>query len=335
MIRKILLLTVVVVVALWLTGAHLIKGKLILAIEDLNSDNIKFSYQDAKLSGFPFNWEVKFLSPKIAIIDQKTLHELSAQEIKFKFDYLMQSVELNLSKLISCRAVQGELAREYQFLSDQDMLVNMSFDESLYFLSSALQWKKFIASTEFNLPKLTGILDDREIFNLSAIKIISEQERSDLLDKIRLKLTGNYNSSVSYLKINKAHLLVDLSYLINKSVFNEEQKPDFERKLEISNASLKFNNAALDVSGVLKLTRSSLPQGAIDVSMVQYQDVIDTLIPEDFMMSNSHIKKIISKATLFDLNNTELNTNNVDFKINFSNQGISVGKLNLFELKVE
>ena len=128
---------------------------------------------------------------------------------------------------------------------------------------------------------------------------------------------------------------MDLSYLTKKSVFNEEEKPDFERKLEISNASLKFNNAALDVSGVLKLTRSSLPRGAIDVSMVQYQDVIDTLIPEDFMMSNSYIKNIISKATLFDLNNTELNTNNVDFKIHFSNQGISVGKPNLFELKVE
>ena len=335
MIRKILLLTAVVVVALWLTGAHLVKGNLILAIKDLSSDNIKFSYQDTKLSGFPFNWEVKFLSPKITIIDHKVLRELSTQEIKFKFNYLLQSVNLDLSKLIKYSETQGKFVKKYQFSSNQNMFVNMKFDESLYFLSTALQWKKFIASTEFNLPQLTGILDDREIFILSKIKVISKQERSDLFDKIRLKLFGNYNSSVSYLKVNKARLFVDLNYLINNSVFNDGKKSDFERKLEISRARLKFDNAALDFSGVLKLTSSSLPQGEIDVSMVQYHNVIDTLFPEDFIISGSHIKEIISKATLFDFNNSELNTNNVNLKIHFSNHGISVGKLNLFELKVE
>ena len=156
-----------------------------------------------------------------------------------------------------------------------------------------------------------------------------------MFDKIRLKLIGNYNSSASYLKVNAARLFVDLNYLINNSVFNDEKKSDFEHKLEISRARLKFDNAALDFSDVLKLTSSSLPQGEIDVSMVQYQNVIDTLFPEDFIISGSHIKQIISKATLFDFNNSESNTNNVNLKIHFSNHGISIGKLNLFELKVE
>lgn len=69
MIRKILLLISLVVIVLWFAGAHFIKGRLISAITELSSDNVKISYQEIAVSGFPLAWEVEFLSPKVTVVD--------------------------------------------------------------------------------------------------------------------------------------------------------------------------------------------------------------------------------------------------------------------------
>lgn len=335
MIRKILILSLLIAITLWFVGAHLIKRELIESIERINSDNIKFSYQDTMVSGFPFCWEVKLLKPKITIVDQRSSYEISVEEIKSEFDYALNSTNIDFGKIIKCNEVKGELVQDYKLSSKQNMIAYMNFKESLFFSGGLSQWREFIDSFRFNLSSVIGTLDNREIFSLSDFHILSAYTHNSLIDRLKIKLQGDYQSSVSYLKINKAYLLVDFSYLINDAVFSEEKKLDFERKIEIDNMQFRFDNAALDLNGFLKLTRSSLPSGELNISMAQYQDIVDVLVPEDFMISKSYIKKVIAKATLPDLNKVDLNGGNLDFKILFSDKGISIGKLNLLELKLD
>jgi len=331
-IRKIILFIIVALVVTWLAGAHIIKNRLIMIAEDASSDNIKFSYQDTKISGFPFSWQVTFISPKLTITDQKSLREIFIPSLNTKFDYSMQGVVFNSGQIIYCNDIQGPLVQEYQFISDQDISVNAYFTESLYFMDSALQWKDFISAIKFDLSSIKMDLAGREIFTMSDIQVRSRQEQNDFISSMQLKLVGNYSASASYLNVSKAHLLVDLSYLINNHLLESEGKIDFDRKLKLSKIKLYLDNASLDLSGVLNLTRSSLPHGELDVSLVQYHDVINAVVPDDFMFSADYIKKIIAKATLSDANN---DSNNVEFKVRFSDKGISVGTLNLLELKVE
>ena len=72
------------------------------------------------------------------------------------------------------------------------------------------------------------------------------------------------------------------------------------------------------VDGVLKLAKTSLPKGKMNITMNQYQDVVDLLVPEDFMISKSYIKKIIAKATMASLNKVASNDDALEFEVNFS-----------------
>lgn len=75
---------------MWFAGAHLIKNKLLLIAEEASSDNIKFSYQDTNISGFPFNWQVNFISPKLTLIEQKSLRDIVLPVLNVKFNYLLR-----------------------------------------------------------------------------------------------------------------------------------------------------------------------------------------------------------------------------------------------------
>ena len=73
----------------------------------------------------------------------------------------------------------------------------------------------------------------------------------------------------------------------------------------------------------------------MNISMTQYQDVVDLLVPEDFMISKSYIKKVIAKATMASLNKVASNDDALKFEVSFSDKGVSIGNLNLLELNLE
>lgn len=254
-------------------------------------------------------------------------------KIIFKFNYLLRAADVIFGKSIEYSDEKQEILQKYKFVSDEDIAIKFGFKESLYISESG--WRNNIISIALNLSELAGFFEGREIFKLSSIKALSTYNKGDLVDKIEIKLTGDYNSTANYLNINKAHLLADLSYLTNNEVLDSANKIDFERKIEVGNILLGFDNASLNASGFLKLTKSNLPSGDIAVSMVKYQDVIDVLVPENFTIPKSYLKTIIAQTTLKvgdkDLNNDD----KADFKLRFSDKGVFLGDINLLELKVE
>lgn len=330
MIRKILLFCILVVVALWVAGAHLIKGKIIDALSQYNSDNIKIQFQDTKIFGFPFDWKIKLISPKITIVNQGGLKEISADEIILSFGYSLTSMQINLGRKIVYNEAANEILQTHTLISQADINWDIIFNESLFFIDENGSLKDQLKSFHSVVPQLSGFLADKEVFNLESVKLSSLQEKKD--DNIlRVKASGDYSSAVNYMKISKAHLLVDLIY--QEIGENKTEKADFERKFDLSSFQLKFDNAAIDVKGSLKLSRTSLPSGKLDVVIHQYHEVVDTLIPDNFIFSKSFFKKVISKATVSELNKDDIG--NASFKIVFSDKGVSVGKLNLMELQAD
>lgn len=332
MIRKILLLCILVTVALWVVGAHIIKGKIVDKASQYNSDNIKLQFQDAKIFGFPFDWKIKLVSPKITIVNQSGLKEISAEEIVLSFGYSFTSAQINLGrKIVYNEAPHNGILQTHTITAPLEINWDISFNNSLFFVDDNSNWKDQLKSFNCVVPQLSGFLGDKEVFNLAAVKLSSIQEKKNDNNILRIKASGDYSSVVKYMEINKAHLLIDLSY--HEASENQSEKIDFEHKFDLSNFQLKFDNAALDVKGVVRLSRSSLPNGKLDISIHQYHDVVDTLIPEDFIFSKSFFKKVISKATANELNKDDIG--NANFKIIFSDKGVTVGKLSLMELQAD
>lgn len=323
---------IIVFVTLWFFGAHLVKNKLISFIGELESDNIKISYQDTKISGFPFYWQITFISPKVSLIDQKSIKEISGRALNIKTDYLIQDIGLDLGKTIYYSDIGSvESKQEYNLVSNKDMKMDIIFQKPLYFLELDSAWKNVSALAKCDLGIIEVDSKGNKIFSVSDIQVISETKQISSINSVNVKLTGDYSSDYnSSSNVKKAHLLLDLSYLINNPLLNSDQQINFERKIELSKLQLKLDESSLDLRGALSLNRNSLPQGDFDVYLGRYQDVINKIIPEDFIISSSYIKQMIAKSNASEAINS---VQNVRFKIFFSNKGVSIGKVGAPDLK--
>ena len=326
MIRKVILFLIIVLVTLWFFGAHLVKNKLLSAAHEFESDNIKISHQGTKISGFPFFWQVDFISPKISLIDQKSIREVSLSKLQVKTDYFIQNINFDLGKGVQYTDMgTSEDKIEYDFISNKDMKIDLFLQESLYFYDFDSAWKNIASLTKCDFGTVAVNSAGSKLFELSDIQALAESKQINAVSSLNVKLTGDYNADEEYAKVKKAHLLVDLSYLVNNPLLSIEDHPvDFEHKLEFAKFQLKLDDASLGLQGDLSLSRSSLPRGDFSISLVKYQDVISKIIPEDFIISQSYIKQVVSKAAVADLGP---NIQNIGFKVFFSSKGVSVGQM--------
>ncbi|GAB4170883.1 MAG: hypothetical protein Tsb006_8080 [Rickettsiaceae bacterium] len=303
----------------------MVKSRIIRLVEDLNSDNIKITFQDTAISGFPFSWHIKFIAPKITIVGQNALQEFAFEEVIFCHN--LSNTEIDFSNQITYNKTNALTNETYILSAEQNIVFNASFKDPLLFIKN-----NKIRSIGSSLPEISCSYQDKEIFKLQYIKTFASCEEQNALDSFKVRLSGDFISLVDSFKVHKAHLLLDMGYLVNDSVLeSQSDDKDFERKIEIANLQLKLDDAAVDAKGHLKLSRSSLPKGTLDLSLIQYHDVVDILVPEGFIFSGSFIKKIISKANSLEM--TKNNIGNASFRINFSDKGVTIGKLNLLELQ--
>lgn len=326
MIRKVILFFIIVLVTLWFFGAHLVKNRLLDAVHEFESDNIKISHQGAKISGFPFFWQVDFISPKISLIDQKSIREVSLSKLRVKTDYLIQNIKFDFGKEVQYSDMNiSEDKIEYDFVSNKGMKIDLSFEAPLYLQEFDSAWKNITSLTKCDFGTVAVNHGGSKLFEFSDIQALAESKQINAVSHLNVKLTGNYNAEDEYAKVKKAHLLVDLSYLVNNPLLSVEDHPvDFERKLEFAKFQVKLDDASLGVQGDLSLSRSSLPRGDFAVSLVKYQDVISKIVPEDFIISQSYIKQAVGKAAVAELGP---NVQNITFKIFFSNKGVSIGQV--------
>jgi len=334
-IRKTLFFGLVLVAVIWLAGAHYIKSKLLESLESIESDNIKISYADAKIGGSPFSWKIIFKEPKITLVNQSSIREFSAKDAKFDFKYDLSAVRIKFPKDLEYKNNSAENSDIYSLVSEQDITTNVIFTEPLYSIDTDLLEKKHIKSVDVIISSLKTLFNNRDIFHIANSQLQFVQNDTKEIGEYGLKIKGDYASDVSHLTIDKAHLFLDLNYTMRDDEFSSVGDFDYDHKLDIHKGIFKFDNASIGIDGVLKLAKTSLPKGKMNIAMNQYQDVVDLLVPEDFMISKSYIKKIIAKATMASLNKVASNDDALEFEVNFSDKGVTIGKLNLLELNLD
>lgn len=328
MIRKVILISLVLAVGLWLAAAHIIKGRLSKSLEDMGSDNIKFSYQDTKISGLPFNWVVHFVSPKIDVTGQSEAYEIKIKEAVVSFDIMPRNMHINFGKSIECQRSRGELIQHYKLKSDDDILVDVVLNQPIYELESASHWESAFDSVEIYINSLKATENQIETFVLSGVNVKISKNRHDSLDKIMIDLAGDYSSLANYMKIKQANLLLNSAYLVNYS----DENINFERKIEISKAKFKFDDSELALDGSLRLRSSSLPSGEVNISMLNYLNIIEVLVPDNFPIHKNYIQKAVTKASIIDANKIVDTNEKVQFKMRFDDRGISLGAINLMDV---
>lgn len=334
MIRKSLFCIITLAIIVWLAGAYYIKNKLLVSLNSSVDSNINFSYKDSSIGGFPFNWKVSIKEPKLTLISQSYAVELFAEKAEFYFDYDLSSSRIILPKKLDYNLNKADNFYNYSLLSDEIIVAKISFVDSLYKILGNTKWSgHHIQSIDLKIPTIKAVHEDKELFyvNNSGIKLLQDQLSG--IAQYSIRVASDYDSNLGHFKINKAHLLCDLDYFVkNSNDFAQKTSEIFDHKLSINKFLFRFDNSSLDILGSLKLSRSSFPDGNIKVSMAQYRNVVDFLFPEGFMISRSHIKKIIAKSVIPSLNKVASSNDDAKLEINFSDKRILVGNLNLLEL---
>lgn len=318
--------------------AHLAKSKLISLINNSQTDNIKISYSDASIAGFPFSWTIKFTSPKITIIDKVISREISSDYLNCVLDYSLDNATLEFGSILHYSTYSDDAPMEYSLQSQDKMHIFVDFVNLFYKVDPSNSAREIIKNIKFSNPSIVGFAgSEEELFNLSRLNMNLASKFIDGAEYISLKLSGDYKSSLSNEthKINNANLFLDTNYIINENngITNENNNLKFDRKIEIINAKINLDESSCDIKGSVSLSRINMPEGKISVKLVRYDDFVDSLVPEDFIFSRHYIKKIISKAVSVEFGNPI--TNKVNFDINFSDKGIELGRVNLLDLQAD
>lgn len=332
MIRKIALAFIILFVVSWMALAHFARFKVISFINNSQTDNVKISYTDSSISGFPFGWKVRFVSPKITIIDQDTSREIYSDYMDCTFDYKFGKAELSFGKNLYYNSASEEPSTAYKISSEQNIIGFVDFVDVLYKIDLSNSLRKLVKSIEVANPYLAIFnINGEELFNLSefAFKLSSNLLKDT--ENFSLNLAGNYKSSFSGSNVINASLILDANYIINVANNNLTEGNNFDHKMEIKHIKISLDNASCDLTGSVALSRNTRPEGKISVELVDYENLVNILVPDDFIFSKSYVKRFIAKAAAIEFSN--IITNKVNFDIEFSDKGFVLGNVNLLEQK--
>lgn len=331
MIRKILLFCALLFIIIWVSVAHLLKSQVTRVINSLNSDNIKISFEDTNISGFPFAWKIKLIEPKITFIGKDGLQDLLPENITFTHNLFLSEINIGNKILYQNQKENTSLNSKYILTAEQDIIIDIIYKKAIFFIKNISYLQEQIGSFNAFLPVISCLDNNKEVFRIDGVKVLVVQEKIDLIDVFKVKLVGNLFPSTEG-SLQKAQVFVEMGYLINDEMFKSQPNNlNFDRKIELNNFRLKYDEAEVNIKGFVNLNRNSLPNGKLDFSLIQYKGLIDELIPDDFIISKSFIKKVISRANSPEDN--MIDTGNANFTIDFSNKGINIGKLNIFDIQ--
>jgi hypothetical protein len=331
-IRKIALAFIILFVVSWMALAHFARFKVISFINNSQTDNVKISYTDSSISGFPFGWKVRFVSPKITIIDQDTSREIYSDYMDCTFDYKFGKAELNFGKNLYYSSASEEPSMAYKINSEQNIIGFVDFVDVLYKIDLSNSLRKLVKSIEVANPYLAIFnINGEELFNLSEFAFKLSSNLLNDTENFSLNLAGNYKSSFSGSNVINASLILDANYIINVANNNLTEGNNFDHKMEIKHIKINLDNASCDLTGSVALSRNTRPEGKISVELVDYENLVNILVPDDFIFSKSYVKRFIAKAAAIEFSN--IITNKVNFDIEFSDKGFVLGNVNLLEQK--
>ena len=190
MIRKIALAFIILFVVSWMALAHFARFKVISFINNSQTDNVKISYTDSSISGFPFGLKVRFVSPKITIIDQDTSREIYSDYMDCTFDYKFGKAELSFGKNLYYNSASEEPSTAYKINSEQNIIGFVDFVDVLYKIDLSNSLRKLVKSIEVANPYLA-------IFNINGEELFNLSEFAFKLSSNLLKDTENFSLNLA------------------------------------------------------------------------------------------------------------------------------------------
>ncbi len=327
MIRKVFFALVVLLLLGWIITAHIVKSKAISFINELQTENVKLSYDSASLAGFPWVFAVKLDSPRIIATNQSFSREISSDYVKIDFNYVFDKIKLDFGENLHYSANRDSELLEYKLKSKGKIYVYINFIKNLYKLEDNDVLDEILDKIIVKHPSLIAFNDQKEMFELSSLLLNLKKSFVEENKYFSLKMKGDYNSLSSGNKIQNANLHLESKYIIYQNQ-SELEDIQYERKIEFNKAKLNLDETSCALKGYVNLSRENLPNGKISVEITDYDEMVDLVIPDDFIFSKPYIKKMIARAASIEFSN-EINST-INFDINFTNKGVSLGRISLF-----
>lgn len=307
------------------------KSKVVSLIKDFESDNIKISYSDIKVSGFPFVWEVKILDPKISLTDQLKTSEFLSKYLSVIFNYKLTEMRINFDKSVSFHDSRDTDTQVYVLSSiGESPLVGLKFEKLIFLLNNS-ELSNSLKSIKINNLGFVVNREQEQVFAVSDVGLVFDKTVGEKLENINIKIAGEYKSETSFFKFQNANLSLDIDYITNLEIIGEQEaNVSFERLVNITEGDFAFDKATLGLKGSIQLSRNKLPEGELAVSITGYPELMDAIIPEDFIVSGQYMKRLISRAV--SVEPREEPEGDAKFKIKFGSEGASIGNINLMHL---
>ena len=335
MIRRIFIFFIAAFVVLWLVGAHLLKSKVVFLVKAAQTDNFKFAYEDVKTMGFPFAWKVKIISPKFTITDQTKSSDIAFEQVIISFNYALTRVSVDFGTKVNLNNLKAEKPANYELTGGQDkILMRINLNKSIYFVKNRLGWHD-IKSLAIRLPEITALQNEKQIFIISDANLIVDKTNEGQIQNVNVRIGGNYKGEKGFLKFQTANIGTDVDYMISDNMAGDNKRGIlFERLLKINKGHVVLDKSSISLEGAINFNRDKLPIGDISVSMVKYPDLISQISPASFMLPSLPLRKIISRVAKEQAkSDNAFDNDNLKFKIKFSDEGLSVGKINLLGIK--
>ncbi|MCC8397819.1 MAG: hypothetical protein LN569_00600 [Rickettsia endosymbiont of Labidopullus appendiculatus] len=339
MIRKILLFICLTYTIVWFAVAYTIKSNMVSTIHNSETDNIKISYSQIKFSGFPSHLQISLIDPKIKFIDHVDFKEISAEQMTFLFDFSFKKANLILGQTIKQQENFGSKLIEYSVQSKEDIAALVKFNKPIY-MSSGDSLKSIVKFLQVNNKLLSVIQQNKEIFNISDLVFLINKAKFQDGEDIDLQLRLSYAAGEDFLNFKTAQL--DLATLINIAT-DQGKDISYIKNLNIDRLIFSCDdNAQIALIGFLQFFDSNLPKGKLSFELTNYHDIIDKLIPNNLLLPKKMLRAIIEKAAnssvseMVKTDDNEVATyEKVKFDIDFSDNGIHIGAINLLEFKLE
>ncbi|WP_347939361.1 hypothetical protein [Rickettsia oklahomensis] len=343
MIRKILLFVFLAFTIIWFAIAYTIKNNVVSLIKNSESDNLKISYNVIKFSGYPFNWKITVIDPKVKLIDHVNSKEFTSANIVLNIAFSTKRATLNFGPLIREVENYGDKIFTYDVRSNDDIKGISKFNKPLYKILKDDNLKEVLKSIQLNNTALSIFKDNQEIFKINDLAFLIRKQNLASEENISLFLNMNYNSEKDILNFKNANL--DIAVSLN---FTEDEK-DSAILQHVNIVKFIFtcdNNSKVNLNGALQFFANKSPEGKLYFELENYNSIIDKLLPNNIIFSKKIIKTIIAKAINkasdkdlnIDQNDTNLAYNNIEnakFDIEFSDKGINIGSINLLKLKLD
>ncbi|WP_316354603.1 hypothetical protein [Candidatus Trichorickettsia mobilis] len=337
MIRKLLLFIILTFVTFWFAGAYLIKYRVTSIIKQLDTDNIKITYDKLAISGFPKMWKIEIIAPQIRLIDHTSVHDLHIPKLLCLLDFSFKKMKLLLEPVFHYQQLVKDQIKEYKIhAADTNIIISLKLDQPLYQLSDQAQLATIIKSFELNNTSLTVSNNHQDIFDINDLGIFVAASLLADSEDILLRMKAVYKSKNETLNLNSA--VIDFDALF-KFVKNTDNTTLYNKGFTINNLHIGLEKAKVNLHGTMNLSKGTLPQGRFFVNLNNYNEVVDKLVPDNFIISRPIFKKLITRAVSIDsnLNNSSniVIPNDAQFDIVFSEKGINIGSINLLDLKVD